>query len=87
MIWCLKEREIKREKISRVNIYASKRFLNSKEVYFQGFSPPLFLRPIYEIKDEPHKQTIQKETGRNRTEYTYMWRKREKNGIKHSHVK
>ena len=50
----------KRYKRSRVNIYASKRFF-TKEGYFQG-SVFSYFRTIYEIKDAPYKQKMQRET-------------------------
>ena len=40
VIRCLKERGTKRDKGSRVNIYATKRFFNSNEGYFQGSPTP-----------------------------------------------
>ena len=73
MIQCLKERLSKRDKRSRVNIYTSRIFFIQKKVIFKGYFSPQIDRTIYEIKDAPHKQTIQKETNNNRSQYTYMW--------------
>ena len=51
--------------------------IQNKGIFKDPFHPNF--RAIYEIKDAPHKQKIHIETEKNRAEYTYMWRKIEKN--------
>ena len=64
MIRCLKKRGTKRGEIIRINIYASKIFfIQNQAIHNDPF--PTILRTIYEIKDKPHKNMIQRDTDNN----------------------